>query len=110
MSALDALATAQDRRMRMAQLRRDLRCNPQLLAEWMADPPELLLDVPLLDLVRWTRSSRARSYTAITDLNGRAVRERVNLMMPLGRASTASREFVAEHGTRYARRRRRDAA
>lgn len=108
---LDALATAQTRRLVHAQLKRDIRTDPTLLLDWMDEPPVELLDVPLLDLLRWTRATgrTVRGQQALVDLNARAVRANVNLMMPLGRASHVTREWVAEHGLRFARRRRRDA-
>ncbi len=106
-----ALATAQERRMCHARLKRDVRTDPELLRDWMLEPPAELLDVPLLDLLRWTRSTgrTVRGQQALVDLNGRAVRANVNLMMPLGRASTVTRAWVAENGLRFARRRRSDA-
>lgn len=107
---LDALATAQTRRLQIAELRHAVRRDPRLLIDWMHDPPDELRDIPLLDVVRWTRASRTRGSVGVVELNGKAVRSGVNLMMPLGRASERSREWVAEHGTHYARRRRRDAA
>ena len=107
-----ALATANERRILHSQLKREVRNYPPTLLDWLDEPPAALADVPLLDLLRWTRATgrTVRGQQALVDLNARAVRDGVNLMMPLGRASQRSRKWVAEHGLRFARKRRRDAA
>lgn len=97
MREIGALSAAA--RGRRGEVRRQLRSGELPLGEAMASPPEPLLDAALIDVIRWSRSNRSHGSRRSLEVIGRAaLRDNVNLMMPLGRASERSRTWVAEHG------------
>lgn len=105
---LEALERANARRAARSAWRQRVNANPAELLDVLADPPAELEGVPLIDLLRWARGSR-RSARSLWIVNGKAVRAGVNLMLPLGRASTQTRAWCAEHGLWHARSSRTDA-
>ncbi len=93
-----ALATANERRMRIAALKSGIRSGDITLAEIMANPPEILSNWSCADVIRARYSSR-HAIPSLERLGRLAVRDRVNLLVPLGRASARTRTWVAEHAT-----------
>jgi hypothetical protein len=85
-----------------AEVRRDLTTGRRTLHDVLLDPA--VADLALAEVVRlqWT-ASRRRAVPALEELGRLAVRDRVNLMMAVGRASGYSRAWVAEHGSKWAR-------
>ena len=90
-----ALAAANTRRHRLAELRRQARTGQAGLTGLLLDPPVELRDVLLVDVVRMSRSQRMSS--GIARLGRLAVRDGINLLIPLGQASQRTRAWVAEH-------------
>ena len=90
-----ALNMANDKRARITELRHRIASNRAALDEVLLDPPEALERMAIADVVRLAYSQR--SGAAMERLGRLALRDGVNLMMPLGRASLRSREWVAEH-------------
>jgi hypothetical protein len=91
-------AASAERRSARTELRRDLRNGTVTLQQAMADPPPELEKVLLVDVLRMVRSKRSRSSASMAVLGRRAVHDGVNLMLPVGKASAWTREWVAEHG------------
>lgn len=95
---------ANDKRRRLAILKRGLRNGTITLSEVMMDPPEDLLRYPLVDIVRFSGRQGHPLGRSVTTLGRLALRDRVNLMVALGDASARSRAWVAEQGTQQWRR------
>jgi hypothetical protein len=93
---LAALELANDKRTRRAELRRRLAAERGALREVLMDPPPELEGVPIIDVVRLAYGS-GRASKSIERLGRLAVRDRMNLLMPLGKASVRTREWTAEH-------------
>lgn len=91
-----ALRMANGRRMQLVELRRDMRAGRVTLAEIMVDPPDLLEHVACIDVVRMNYS-RVKATPWMERLGRLAVADGINLMMPLGRASARTREWIAEN-------------
>jgi hypothetical protein len=92
----ESLALGQERRLAIARLRREIRAGRVTLAEVLADPPETLLRWPLIDVVRLVFSG-GRGSTTIEMLGRDALGDGVNLMLPLGRSSEATRAWLVDH-------------
>ena len=90
---------ANDKRLRIATVRRDLRNGTLSLSSAMSDPPDELLRYPLIDVIRWTRMQGRRCTRSDVEIGRRAVRDGVNLMLSVGDASPRSRAWVAQWGT-----------
>lgn len=88
-----ALAAKRARRT----VRSGLRSGEMTLRDVMRERPVELADAPLIDVIRMARVRR--NGPAVQEIGRRAVRDGVNLMVPLGKASTASRAWVATNGT-----------
>lgn len=97
MAEITRLANAT--RIHRAAVKRDLRSGSLTLATVMQELPDALLDVPLIDIIRWSR--HRSTSAALSRIGAMAVRDGVNLMIPLGLASQRSRTWVAQNGTRY---------
>jgi hypothetical protein len=97
-----ALHMAQRKRLALAAVKRALRNGALTLDAAMADPPAELANYPLIDVIRWTRT-RGYGTPAITAIGRQALRDSVNLMVPLGDASTRSRAWVAQWGHYWGR-------
>src|SRR4051794_32507453 len=91
-----ALGMANERRREIADLRAKVKRGEITLSQLMADPPALLRAWPCFDVVRMTWS-RPRSGASLERLGRLAVRDGVNLLMPLGRTSQRTRAWIAEH-------------
>jgi hypothetical protein len=96
-----ALSLANQRRTTRAQLRRRISTGDLTLAAVLEDPPDELRDLIILDIVRIARGSRhSARYVAWLERMGRAaIVDGVNLMMPLGRASQRTRDWVAVYAS-----------
>jgi hypothetical protein len=92
---MKALQRADAKRIALADLRARLRSERGALADVMLDPPELLADVAIVDVVRLAYGKR--SARSLQRLGAMAAQDRVNLLMPLGSASLRTREWVARH-------------
>jgi glucose-6-phosphate dehydrogenase assembly protein OpcA len=90
-----ALERANEKRSRAAHLRRRLAGERGALRAVLLDPPEEFAQVAIIDVVRLAYSKR--SAKSLARLGRLAVRDRVNLMMPLGEASLRTREWTADH-------------
>ena len=90
-----ALECAMDKRRAMADLRARLASERGALADVMRDPPDAVSRMLVVDVVRMAHSQR--STEALRRLGHLAVRDGVNLLVPLGGASLRTREWVAQH-------------
>lgn len=90
-----ALKKAQAIRSEKARLCATVRGNPEALAALILDPPDALANIRLFELARMSRRDRCNRSPGIEGLGRRALIARVNLMVPLGRASVRSREWLA---------------
>lgn len=90
---ITALTEANAKRDRIAALRRDIRACRIPLDTILRDRPEELAHWPIIDVIRLGYSKR--SVTAVTELGRRAVRDNVNLLIPLGDASQRTLSWVA---------------
>jgi hypothetical protein len=82
------------KRRAAADLRRALRDGDVSLAEVLLDPPECLAHLPIFQVLTMGRSLGPRK---LQYLNTWAMREFVNLAVPLGQASKRSRKWCAEN-------------
>ncbi len=94
-AARDASLTLRRER---AAIKTALRAGRVTLTDLMDEPPSAMADVMLIEVLRWARvSSSSRRQLAM--LGGWALRDGVNLMLPVGHAPMLARAWVAEHGT-----------
>lgn len=96
-----------------ARVRAGLQAGTTSLAEVLSPVHPAVADLSLAEVVRMTRAHSARG--GMEALGREAVSRRVNLMLRAGRASAASRAWVAAEGEKWQadaedRRRRRAAA
>lgn len=99
---MPGLAAAQSMRLRIAAIRRRALDREITLAEIMADPPSELAHWACVDVIRLTRVQGLKRSTAGLERLGRlAIRDGINLLMPLGRSSATTREWIAEHAGWY---------
>lgn len=98
---LAALNNATRRRRELGEYRRALRSGAVSIEDAMLNPPEFLRDRLLIDVVRDLRGAGAGSATrsGLAEIGRRAVRDGVNLLLPVGRASLATRAWVAAEAT-----------
>jgi hypothetical protein len=104
MSAIDYRGQTEymtDLSMRSAKIRTARRCwkealhdEPKRVLEVLDAPPDELATVPLPDLLLWVRGFGPEK---LYHLGARAAsaHQRVNLLIPLGRASNRTRQWVA---------------
>ena len=92
-----ALRLANVIRLEVSAVKASLRSGALTLTDVMLDPPAVLADALLIDVIRWTRTKQRRPRS-IEEIGRRAVKDGVNLMLPVARASTRTRAWVAEHG------------
>lgn len=91
---------ANERRIALADLRGSCKLNPELLAVVLLDPPAVLHGHSVIDAVRILRGNRGGVAPPwLTTLGRNALRDQVNLLVPIGRASERTRMWIAEHGT-----------
>ena len=102
-------ATARARNVRglRADLRDDMAAGRVSLADVLLPRAlPLIADRTLAELVRWQwAGSGLAAKPALEDFGRRAMGARVNVLAAAGRASLESRLWVAEHGTKWTRRR-----
>ena len=91
-----ALVVANARRSEVAALKRRLATENGALEDILRDPPEALHRMFIIDVVRLSRATRS-NVKAMQRLGRLAVRDGVNLMIPLGQASTRTREWTIAH-------------
>jgi len=91
-----SLEAANVRRQQTAVVRRALRLDRGELARVLADPPECLHRLTLIDVVMLCLASRRTQPRAIALLGRMALRDGVNLLLPVGRASPATRQWLAD--------------
>lgn len=95
------LRLANDKRLRVAALRQQMRTGQVTLTQVLMDPPEELSGYTILDVLRFPRSTdRYQGSAGLTRLGRMALRDGVNLAIPLGEASARTRAWAAEHGMR----------
>jgi hypothetical protein len=92
-----AMLLANQARTNRATVKRNLRNGTLTLTDAMLNPPHELRNTLLIDVIRWTIRKRS-STAALAVIGKQAVRDNINLMVPLGSASVMSRAWVAEHG------------
>lgn len=95
---MTALSSAQARRTRLTELRRDLRAGRVSLTDLMLDPPADMENVILSDVLRWLGCNARGRSSRIAVLGRRAMCDGVNLLQTVGEASAFSRAWVAENG------------
>lgn len=89
-----ALLTANETRTKRAQLKRGLRSGDVTLAQAFREP--VFADSLLIEVVRYTGA-----HKALAAVGKQALRDNVNLMVTVGRASERSKAWVAKHGYRH---------
>jgi hypothetical protein len=92
----EALQRANKVRSELCECKRRMRSGDLTLTDVVTNQPAPLRNIPLVDIIRWTMRTPGPT---LTEIGKRAVRDNINLMVPLGRASALSRAWVAEHGT-----------
>lgn len=97
----EALRLANVKRTDLKDVKYALRSGRLSLTDAMLTRPDVLGHALLIDVIRWTRRQGRGRRPALTDIGKQALRDHVNLMVPLDEASLRSREWVAEYGTRY---------
>ena len=99
--ALEALEVGQRLRLARAKLFRRVRDGDLSMAVLLADPPAEIAQITLLDVV--CKSSRCpRGLLALDALGAAALRDNINLLVPVERASTRQREWLASRLVRSA--------
>lgn len=91
-----ALKAATERRMRISEIRRRARQGDVTLNELILDPPDELTSMLCIDVVRLTLRSQ-HSTAGLQRLGRLAVRDGINLLMPVGGTSARTRAWIAEH-------------
>jgi hypothetical protein len=91
-----ALKAATEQRMRISSIRRRARSGDLTLNELILDPPDELAHMPCVDVVRLTLRSH-HSTAGLQRLGRLAVRDGINLLMPVGGTSARTRAWIAEH-------------
>jgi hypothetical protein len=88
----------QNRRVNV-ELRRRVKTGEVTIAEILANPPAHWAHVPMIDVIRRVRGRRVwgSGTTWLERLGRAAVRDDVNVFMPVGRASTRSRERMIRY-------------
>lgn len=89
---------AQQRRTQKRIIRQNLRTGQLTLTELMADPPIVMRNVTLADILQMRRATTRAAHPSVMALGQRAMRDGINLLVPLGQASARSRAWVAEYG------------
>jgi hypothetical protein len=91
------------RRVRL-DLKRQLREGTITLDDILGGPHPAVVTTPLLDVILWTRCGRLQARS-LARLGEEALAARVNLLLPVGKASTRVREWCVDHGERGRHRR-----
>lgn len=93
---LNALDRANQARIEISQLRQALRRGDQDLPDILMDPPPCTQNMTLVDLVTLSKHKYTNTYQ-LARLGKAAVSARVNLLMPMHRASLTSRKWLATY-------------
>jgi hypothetical protein len=99
---MSALRSANAVRLEKARIRRQIRAGELSLWDVLMDPPDVLRDSTLLDVLELSRA-RAGRATSLAHINERAMEEGVNLLLPVRAASQRSRAWLAANGTWHQR-------
>jgi len=97
--ALVALEDADGTRMEQASYRRRLRSGELSVAEVLLDPPYVLRNMPVVNVLQMARSYR-RGGVWLERLGREAARDNVNLCVALGKASERTRYWTAQRADR----------
>lgn len=92
----DSRRLANERRVAVAELRRHVLAGRVSLAVLLRDPPDLLAQVALIDVMAFAVTA-PRAGVWRERVGRDALRDGVNLLVPLGRAGGASREWAARN-------------
>jgi hypothetical protein len=103
-----ALKTANVKRIDVARHKRSMRGNAKAVIDALEERPDDLAHIPVVELLAWARTCGLRSAT-MEKVGRRAVADGVNLLVPLGRASSHTRQWAMDYGLEHVRRRRSDA-
>ena len=101
-----ALKNANAKRTEIADVRRRARRNPQFVVDTLMAPPECVHHITVLELLTMARVNGMRA-DAIEHVGGRAVEDDINLLVPLGRASTRTRYWACVNGLEWVQGRSR---
>jgi hypothetical protein len=92
----DAIDKANAIRTARAQIKKQVQAGEITVAGLMADPPDVLSSMAVCDVIRFAHKSHRGSDTWwFENLGKHAAIERVNLCVPLGRASVRTRAWIA---------------
>lgn len=91
-----------DLRGSRAKVRRDLVTGAVSLADVLADPPAVILDLTILEVLKMLRGGHSERRIWQHRLGQQALRDQVNVLVQVGRSSQATREWAVAHGQVYA--------
>lgn len=89
-------------RREIKDLKADIRGDYFKCRDMLMDPPECIHDWPLVEAICLCRSAGMRTVSMV-NLGERALNDDVNLMHPVGTASTRWREWAVREGLRHVR-------
>lgn len=91
-----ATQLANQKRSDLRELKRHIRAGRVSMESVFTDRPECACHLPLIDVMGLARVSRgAKGHAWRERVGSLAVRDGVNLMVPLGRSSVRSREWAS---------------
>ena len=86
-----------------AQIRSALRAGQMPLADLLADPPACIHDMTVLDVLCMLRTKYSKGAWK-RDLGAAMIRDRINLLVPVDKASERTLTWAVQHGQRWAQR------
>lgn len=98
-----ALITANERKREVGRLRTRLKNNREFAEEILRNPPPEAARLAVIEVLVHARSQKGWRSECLMQIGNRAVADRINLLVPLGRASERTREWAATEGLRWAR-------
>jgi len=104
-----ALVTANKRRKAVAEIRAEISASRENACRVLLDPPEPALGLAVIEVLVLARSSLGWRSAGVKEIGARALRDNVNVLVPLGEASQRTREWAATEGMVWARGARRSA-
>lgn len=90
------LQTANEVRLLRNNLKRDVRADRDTVQAIIARREELVIDYTIYDIIRIAKEDR-RSHVRISDMNAAAVRDGINLLISLRRASERTRRWTINY-------------
>ncbi len=93
-----ALRQANHIRRERADLKAAMRDGTVTLDDLLMTPHPAVVDTPLIDVLLWRRRATRMQAPALARLGERAVRDRVNLLLPVGAASERVRAWCVVNG------------